>query len=152
MCSARYELAKKAANDIIYVQDDDCVIRDIDKLYKEFLKDPSTMVTGGIQDYIDVVDDNVHDSKQMGLMGWGSFFKKEWIGVLDKYTDTYGKDDCYIRESDRIFSILLNKRHKILLSDIKLFNTLEEDKKVALSFKSDHLHYKKLSIDRALAL
>lgn len=47
---------------------------------------------------------------------------------------------------------LLNKRHKILLADVKLLNTFEEDEKVALSFKPDHLHYKKISIERALAL
>ena len=152
MCSARYELAKKATNDIIYTQDDDCIIGDMDKLYKEFLKDQTTMVTGGIQGYLDVIDENIYGDKQMGLMGWGAFFKKEWIKNLDKYTDVHGKDDCFIRESDRIFSILLNKRHKILLANIKLFNTLEEDKKIALSFQPDHLHYKKISIERALAL
>ena len=152
MCSARYELAKKAKNDIIYSQDDDCIVRNLDEICEEFLKDPTTLTTGGIQGYLDVIDENIYGKKQMGMVGWGSFFKKEWVSVLDKYTKVYGKDKYYLRESDRIFSILLNKRHKILLADLKLFNTLEEDEQVALSEQKEHLHYKEVSIERALAL
>jgi len=148
-CYGRYQLAKKAKNDIIYTQDDDCVV-DIDKIYTEFLKDTTRMATGTIQGFVDVVDDFTYGDKQLGLVGWGAFFKKDWIKVLDRYIDKHGKDECFYREADRIFSILLGKHHNLVRTEIELLE--DEDKSIALCEHPDHLKFKKLAIERALKL
>ena len=149
-CYGRYTLARKAKNNIIYTQDDDCIVHDIGKIYKEFIKHPSIMTTGGTQDYLDVIDENIYGNKQMGLMGWGAFFQKKWISVLNAYTSVYGKDYCFYREPDRIFSILLGKHHNLVKADIQLLE--DEDKSIALCEHPDHLKFKKMAIERALKL
>lgn len=46
------------------------------------------------------------------LLGWGSVFERTWIGVLLEYINFFGKtDDVFMREADRIFTMLLRKRH-----------------------------------------
>ena len=148
-CYGRYWLARKAKNDIVYTQDDDCVV-DVNKIYKEFLKDDSKMAAGTIQGFVDVVDDFTYGSKQLGLVGWGAFFKKKWINILDKYTHVYGTDECFYREADRIFSILLGKHHNLVKADIELLE--DEDKSIALCEQPEHLKFKKMAIERALEL
>jgi len=152
-CYARYTLAKKAKNNLIYTQDDDCIVNGIDKLYEEYLRHPDIITTGGIQSYLDVIKDNIyryhlHGDCHMALLGWGSFFQKKWIGVLDEYVKVYGKDKCFYREPDRIFSMLLGRRHKIVLADIELLK--DPDLTTALCEQPEHITFKFLSIGRAL--
>ena len=149
-CYGRYTLAKKAKNNIIYTQDDDCVVNNIDQIYEAFIRDQERMATGTIKGFLDVVDDYTYSSKQLGLMGWGTFFKKDWVRVLDKYVDKYGKDECFYRETDRIFSILLGKHHNLVNADLEQF--IDKDKSVALCEQPDHLDFKKLAIQRSLEL
>lgn len=142
----RYVLAEKAKNAVIYTQDDDCIVKNLQAIYDKFCKDPNRLSTGGTQDYLNVVNDNVYGSTQMAMMGWGAFFMKSWIPVLDKYIDKYGKDKCFYRETDRIFSMLMNRKHNVIDGGIE--HLKGKDNEHALCQQDDHIYYKELAIER----
>ena len=146
----RYIQALKAENDLIYVQDDDCMVRNANEIYDKFITDPTTICHAGIIDYQRVIPQNIYGEKQMAILGWGAVFNRNWIGVLDKYTNKYGKDHCFYRETDRIFSMLLNKHHNFILGDIMHLDG--KDGPNALCNQPDHIKYKKLAIERCLTL
>ena len=68
------------------------------------------------------------------------------IGKIYKY----GKDYCFLRETDRIFSLLRNQKHNFVLGDIQ--HLRGKDDEFAMSIQKDHIKYKKLAIQRALEL
>lgn len=146
----RYTSAKKAKNRIIFTQDDDCVVENLDEVYEKFISDPTCISHSGIQGYADVLKDNIYGDAQMAMAGWGSFFKKEWIPVLDKYVERYGKDECFYRETDRIFSMLLNKHHNFTLGKITMLDGVTGPE--ALSSQGNHLKFKQLAIERCLGI
>ena len=142
----RYVLAEKAKNSIIYTQDDDCIVQNLQAIYDKFCEDPHRISHGGTEGYLKVIPDNIYGHTQMCLAGWGNFFRKEWIPVLKKYTKKYGKDKCFYRETDRLFSLLLNRKHNVLNGNIK--HLKGKDDKDALCKQDDHIKYKKLAIER----
>lgn len=146
----RYTQGEKASNNIIYTQDDDCVINNLDEVYAAYMKDPQRLAHSGIEDYQKVIPDNIFRENQMSLMGWGSFFHKAWIPKLDKYIDKYGYDYCFYRETDRIFSLLLQKRSSFVLGNITVLPGARDEN--ALSSQSNHIEFKKLAMERALSL
>lgn len=147
-CYGRYRSALKASNEIIYTQDDDCIIGNLDQIYNHYIEDPETICHSGIEDYEKVIKDNIFGNHQMAMFGWGAFFKKSWIPILDRYTNKWGKDYCFMRETDRIFSILKGGHHNFVLGDIEHMGRTDEH---AMSNQPDHLEYKKLAIERALS-
>lgn len=146
----RFTSALKADNEIIYTQDDDCIIHNIGEIYEKFCQDPTRIAHGGTAPYEEVIKDNIYGDTQMAMAGWGSFFKKSWIPVLDNYTNKYGKDYCFYRETDRIFSMLLNRHHNFVLGEIEPLRGERDEN--ALSSQEDHLIYKRMSIERSLKL
>lgn len=149
ICYGRYLSAKRAKNKIIYTQDDDCIVNNLEEIYERFISEPDTICHSGISDYQKVIPDNIYGKAQMAMAGWGYFFNKDWIPVLDKYIKKYGKDYCFYRETDRIFSLLQNKPISFVLGDIEHLGRNDDH---ALSNQSDHLKYKQMAIDRALEL
>lgn len=147
---ARYVGAQKAQNNWIYVQDDDHIVRNIDEIYEEFSRHPNVLTHAGNVSYENDIPNNIHNQKQMALVGWGAMFDKRWINILEKYTNEYGEDYCFHRETDRIFSILLGKHHAFVRGDIQVLEGATTPE--ALSQQANHLEYKKLAIERALAL
>lgn len=148
----RYVSAGKAKNDLIYVQDDDYINHDIGKLY-ESVSIKSThngFVHSGTADYERDIPNNIHGSKQMALVGWGAIFDKQYIRLLDKYIQIYGKDYCFYRETDRILSILMGKHHLFVPCNIETLPGQNDEH--SLHNKDDHLRYKQMAIERALAL
>ena len=103
----RFEAVKKAKFDIIYSQDDDCVV-DIPALMSQwdghFI---SNMKRNREAEY----------PGQVTLTGWGCMFRKELIGVLDKYTSRWGFDPLFMRECDRVFPGL--NKHKNVFVDVE---------------------------------
>lgn len=147
----RYTSAKCAKNNLIYTQDDDCIVDNLDEIYEQACKYPHHLVHSGTADYERVIPDNrFKNGCQMAMAGWGSFFQKDWISVLDQYTDKYGKDFCFYRETDRIFSILLKQFHLFVPGKIIMLEGITGPE--ALSSQPDHIKYKMLAIKRALKL
>lgn len=93
----RYILASKARNQIIYLQDDDCIVdyKDLFKSYNGQIT--NTMTPGHYANYRE---------KGMTLVGWGCFFPKKMLQNISNYSGVYGVDAHLLREADRIFTYL----------------------------------------------
>lgn len=146
----RYLSAEKAKNKIIYIQDDDCLVKNLDEVYEAFLKDPTAICHSGTEDYQKVIPENIYGKSQMAMAGWGSFFQKTWLPYLNRYTKVYGHDYCFYRETDRIFSLLMEKHHNFVLGDIVHLEGKDDEN--ALCNQPDHLKYKQMAIERCLKL
>jgi len=131
----RYLTAKKARNETIYVQDDDCII-DVQKLYDIY--DGTKLINGMKLSGIDAY------SGRDSMVGWGTFFDKSWIKLLDKYINKFGVDDVLIREADRIFTSLLPRT--TIVMNVKDFpSALSKD---ALFRHPEHWDYKDKALKR----
>lgn len=97
---------EKAKNDIIYTQDDDCVV-DVKEVIKNY--QPNIVVNNMPIDRRDMYKDDIT------LIGWGAVFDKKLVNVLEGWE----KDDLFLRECDRVFTAL--NKHKEILAD---FNSL----------------------------
>lgn len=108
----RYELAAQAKNDIIYVQDDDCLVNYQVLFSKYNGQITNTMTLPFVKKY-----------EEMGctLMGWGSFFQKSMLSVFDKYIEKYREDEHLLREADRIFTYLNKPFNTIIQPHEDLF-------------------------------
>lgn len=96
----RYLRARDARNEHIYVQDDDCIVESIEDLYNAY--DGEALVNG-------MKPERAHSYRGADtLMGWGAFFRKDWLSTFDPYIERYGCDRLLKREADRIFTVLLS--------------------------------------------
>lgn len=92
----RYALARRARNEIIYVQDDDCMVN-YQVLFSRYNGQLTNAMTPGFASW--------YKEKDCTLVGWGCFFPRAAIGVFDRYLLKYGeKDPHLLREADRIFT------------------------------------------------
>jgi len=146
----RYTSGRRAKNKIIYTQDDDCIVHNIAGIYSKFMENPNKVVYSGVEGYEDKIKDNIFDGQQMCMAGWGMMFNKEWIDKLDLYIKKFGKDECFYRETDRIFSMLQMKPHTFVpggVTDLK-----GKGDEFALCNQPDHLIFKNLAIERCLKI
>ena len=109
----RYLLAKEAKNDIIYVQDDDCLVN-YQILWKCYdgCRLTNTMTLPFQKKY---------EPLGCTLVGWGCYFNKSYLKVFDKYIAKYGVDDHLLREADRIFTYLNRPFNTIIQPHEDLF-------------------------------
>lgn len=102
----RYEAIAQAKYDIIYTQDDDCVV-DVPALTQEwdghFI---SNMKVFRAPEY----------PGNLTLIGWGAMFRKDLVD-FSKYYARYRKDEFFLRECDRIFTGLTT--HKTVFVDVE---------------------------------
>jgi len=108
----RYKLAAQAKNDIIYVQDSDCLVN-YQLLFKHFNGQITNTMTEGFQNFYQPIG--------CTLIGWGAFFPKSMLSVFDKYIAKYGEDEHLLREADRIFTYLNKPFNTILMPHEDLF-------------------------------
>lgn len=97
----RYEAIQRARHDIIYTQDDDCLIENIEELANSY--DPYKIINNITEEKLLWYANNYPD---ITLIGWGAVFNKSMIDVLDKYISKYGIDDLLKIEADRVFTFL----------------------------------------------
>src|SRR5260221_4549314 len=103
----RYILASKARNEIIYVQDDDCIV-DYNELWKHY----NGQITNGItQNHLDK-----YKETGVTLVGWGCFIHKKMLINIGKYASKYGVDVHLLREADRIFTYLNQPFNSIIMN------------------------------------
>jgi len=107
----RFLATRYARNPIIYTQDDDCLVLDIQKLYSLFCRDSSRICHGLKGGEYDNRGKYIYNTAHMAFVGWGGFFLKEWVSVFNMYVERYGFDHILCSKADRIFSILLNTVH-----------------------------------------
>lgn len=93
----RYLAAQKAKNDIIYVQDDDCLVN-YQVLFKHYDGRITNTMTKEFQEK--------YKDTGCTLVGWGCYFPKWMLNCFDAYIAKYGIDNHLLREADRIFTYL----------------------------------------------
>ena len=146
----RFLCAQQARHPIIFTQDDDCIVHNIPELYEAFLASPDRIAHGLKHPHLFANTENCFGKAQMSLVGWGAFFQKDWCRVLELYKDEYGVDELLIRKADRIFSLLLNRRHQSLLADVTDLEGASGTE--ALSVLDDHMELSDRALKRSLSL
>jgi hypothetical protein len=118
---AKYELFNKAKYDLLYYQDDDaiCPIKEIVELSKP--------------DMINVAMKESHYNSYLNLrmtmgLGWGSIFPKSVLQSLKKYTDVYGEDELFKRDTEKILTQLNFPQNRLLLPIIDLPSAYAPDR------------------------
>lgn len=134
----RYIGASKAKNETIYVQDDDCIVKNIDDLIEAY--NGTTVVNCLKPSHMDLY------KGRDTMFGWGAIFDRVWANVLWKYRFIYGADNVLYREADRIFSYLTKVGHKTILGDIVDFPSASGEN--ALYRQPEHEGMKRLALER----
>lgn len=151
MCYGRFLCSMEARNHIIYVQDDDVIVRNFPELYREFLADSSCITHALSPGHFRKRERSVYADSQVALLGWGAFFLKEWLRVLDISLKTYGEDLLFRREADKFFSILLGRCHNTLPAKVQHLRDARTPG-IALYRDAQHNIIKALAVRRALEL
>lgn len=103
----RYLAASRAKNEIIYVQDDDCLVN-----YQVLFRSYNGQITNAMTEPF------IEKYKDSGctLVGWGCYFPKSAVSALEKYIAVHGEEDPHLlREADRIFTALNRPWNTVVL-------------------------------------
>ncbi|MGB7761383.1 MAG: glycosyltransferase [Bryobacteraceae bacterium] len=118
-CYGRFLCAAQARNPVIYVQDDDALNPDIPGLYDQFLRDPTRITHLLAPTHWGQRNRRVYGEAQAALVGWGAFFRKEWLSVLEELPLAMRQDPLFRREADAFFSLLLERKHNAVPGQIE---------------------------------
>jgi hypothetical protein len=121
-CYGRYLCAEQARNRIVYVQDDDCLLANMDELAAAFHRDPTRIAHALRPGHFAERHLQVHGDSQVALVGWGAFMLRDWTSVLDRVPASLRAGALFRREADRFFSVLLERRHTAIVGDIRLLD------------------------------
>ena len=104
----KHELFRKAKFGFVYYQDDDAICP-----ARELLRqaDPGRITLALKEGHF---LGHRNDRATMGL-GWGTVFHKDLLNILHLYTDLFGEDDVYRRETERIFTYLCSPQKRLVL-------------------------------------
>lgn len=133
----RYAAATRAKNSTIFVQDDDCLIVNLQEIYEAYDKKHVTLG-------MDKSRWPVYENQRSKMVGWGAFFEKSWVNRMRPYLDKHGKDDIYKRESDRIFTYF--NPTKMVLADVRNFSVALDSE--AMCLQGEHEDAKEEAIKR----
>lgn len=125
----RYLGALEAKNNTIYVQDDDCIVKNLRQLVESY--DKTCIVSNMKEGHF-----TYYQKEKDTLVGWGALFEKQWIPILNKYIKEYGFDYLFFREADRIFTGLFGK-FKNIVADVDDFPSAR-DPEIALFKQENH--------------
>jgi glycosyltransferase involved in cell wall biosynthesis len=118
-CYGRFLCAAQARNPVVYVQDDDVLNHDIAGLYRQFLRAPAAIAHALAPTHWGQRNRQVYGNAQAALIGWGAFFRKEWLSPLDELTAPLRADPLFRREADRYMTLWLERRHHAVAGDIE---------------------------------
>ena len=138
----KHELFKRVKTKYIFYCDDDAIVP-IDKLLEK--SKPNIINVGMKSGHYEAYQSS---RATMGL-GWGAIFPKSLLESLTKYTDKYGYDSVYQRETERIFTYLNYPQNRIVLDITDLPSAYAEDR---LWRQADHELFKELAISRCRSL
>src|ERR1017187_9728776 len=93
----RFRAIQEARNDLIYTQDDDCIVQATQLLphYEDGM-----IVTNVPRRWQEFYTDGVT------LIGWGALFHRRLVDQFDRYLASWPQDDLFQRECDRVFTAL----------------------------------------------
>jgi hypothetical protein len=95
----RYEAAAQARHDVVYTQDDDCIV-EADILLGAFERGSRVLVHAMTPQHAG------HYPGRISLVGFGAIFDRDLISRLDGWE----KDELFQRECDRVFTALAVRR------------------------------------------
>ncbi len=150
-CYGRYLCAAQARNPVVYVQDDDAINHDIAGLYRQFLRDPSCIAHALHPTHWGTRRRHIYGNAQAALVGWGAFFPKAWVSVLDHLPADLLEDTLFRREADKFFSLLLERIHNPVAGDIEHLDG-HSTPGIALWRDAHHQQLASLAISQALRL
>ena len=119
MVYGRYLAAARASFDIVYTQDDDCMVENIGELLDLF--DGERLICAMKPDSLERYSCKEYGGGRIALLGWGAVFRREWLAVLDRYVARFGQDALLRREADRIFTMLLDRPYRAIETRIRPF-------------------------------
>ena len=117
-CYGRFLCAAQARNPVVYVQDDDALNRNVAGLYRDFLSDPTKIAHALTPAHWNQRQRRVYGDVQVALLGWGAFWRREWLSVLNELPAAIREDSLFRREADKFFTLLLERRHNTVLGNI----------------------------------
>lgn len=138
----KHELFKMVKTKYIAYQDDDAIVP-----WNVLLQQskPNIINVGMKQGHYEAYKSSM---ATMGL-GWGAIFPKSMLKSLTQYTDKYGFDDVYKRETERILTYLNYPQNRIVLDIVDLPSAMAPDR---LWRQADHEIFKELAISRCMEL
>lgn len=150
----RFLAARHARHDVIYTQDDDCLVHNIAELAETFRLDDSRIAHNLKLGHLAAGSDDRFETAegvaQMALLGWGALFDRRWIKALDLSIERHGRDELLRRKADRLFALLQHCRHRSIPAQVT--DLRGASGKEALSVRDDHVDLTRHSIARALQL
>jgi hypothetical protein len=138
----KYELFEKAKYDLLAYQDDDAICP-----WKEIIKQskPDMINLAMTEHHFDVYDKG---RMTMGL-GWGSIFPRSVLKELKRYTDKYGEDELFKRDTEKILTELVYPQNRLILHIESLPSAMNPDR---LSFQPQHYSNKAIIEERCRML
>lgn len=127
----KHDLFAMAKTELLYCQDDDA-IAPIQELAE--LSDPTTINLATKQGHYDAYK----DKRTAVGFGWGCFFPRSILASLKAYTDVYGEDQVYKRETERILMCLNYPQNRFVLPIRDLPSAMAPDR---LSMQPGHYDY-----------
>ncbi len=138
----KHELFAKAKYEMVAYQDDDAICPWVNILA---FSRPDIINVAMKEGHAMAHQDN---RATMGL-GWGAVFPKKMLDSLNKYTDIYGEDEVFKRETERIFTYLNYPQNRLVLSIIDLPSAYAEDR---LWRQPEHNQFKEIAQQRCAPL
>ncbi len=143
--AGRFEAAKLASNDVIYTQDDDCLIHNIDSLIQMF--DEEHLICNITPFHYNLYRHLTVGRGEITLLGWGSIWDRRWVD-FSRYLEFYPADERFMIEADRIFTASLQRPHHYLLTDTDISELPSAHEMMALSQRRSHFDELKLCVTR----
>ncbi len=136
----RYLAAGGAKNDIIYVQDDDCMVNH-QVLFRKYNGQITNTMTKEFQEK--------YATMGCTLVGWGCYFPKSMLSCFDRYIAKYGVDDHLLREADRIFTHLNQPWNTVIQPHEDLRQSTDPDR---MGYHPDHYKSAQEALEKAKTL
>ncbi|MDX1410887.1 MAG: glycosyltransferase family A protein [Nitrospirales bacterium] len=148
-CYGRFACAQQARNEVIFTQDDDVLVLNVPDLYRHFLADPTRITHALDKEHFLNRRRHLHGNCHAALLGWGSFFMKDWIGVFDDLPEEIRKSPLFHREADKFFTLLQEKHHHTIPGQLRHLEG-RDTPGVALWQDPQHRVFKALAVREAL--
>lgn len=127
----KHELFAKTKYDTIAYQDDDAICPWLDLLK---YSDPTKINIAFKPQHFEAYKD-----RRLAVgFGWGAIFPKHLLQSLKRYTDVYGEDEVYKRETERILTYLNWPQNRMVLPITDLPSATAPDR---LSMQPKHYDY-----------
>jgi len=113
----RFNAMDHCRNDAVLVQDDDVLPRNLDELWETWKLDRSSIAALLAKGHLATDPRRRWLDCHEVLLGWGAILDRRWRHVFKLWRHSYGDDMLLERKADRIFSILQQRPHHVLLAD-----------------------------------